>query len=201
MSALSKESKSRHLSAEQVVLLDESSKPIGFADKTRVHSDSTPLHLAFSCYLFDSGGRVLMTRRALSKPTWPGVWTNSFCGHPQPGESLPAAVERRARQELGVDICDLRLLDPHFRYRATDSNGVIENEICPVYAAVIAGALSPQPDEVLEWAWMDPASLRQAVALTPFVFSPWMVLQMPALERATNMTTTARSDDSETPRT
>lgn len=175
---------SKGASAERVVLLDESGRPIGTAEKSRVHSDSTPLHLAFSCYLFDEAGNVLVTRRALSKQTWPGVWTNSFCGHPRPGEAVEAAVERRARQELGIDIRDLRLVDPDFRYRAIDPSGVVENEVCPVYEAVVSGALSPRADEVMDWAWVSPVSLAQSSILTPFAFSPWMVSQLAARERA-----------------
>lgn len=168
-------------SAEQVVLLDESGSAIGFADKRVVHSTDTPLHLAFSCYLFDDAGRMLVTRRALSKATWPGTWTNSFCGHPQPGETIEAAVRRRALQELGVDIEDLRIVDADFRYRAVDPSGIVENEVCPVYRATVSGELAPNADEVVDWTWTHPALLFEATTLTPFAFSPWMVLQMPAL--------------------
>ncbi|MFC5339069.1 isopentenyl-diphosphate Delta-isomerase [Leucobacter denitrificans] len=175
---------------ERVVLVDESGNPIGSEEKASVHTDSTPLHLAFSCYLFNEDGNVLVTRRALSKRTWPGVWTNSFCGHPQPGESTEDAVERRARQELGTTINNLRIVDPDFKYHATDASGIVENEICPVYEATISGTLAPHPGEVSEWQWIAPAALAKAAVLTPFAFSPWMVLQLPALAIARAVETT-----------
>ena len=80
------------VSRELVVLLDEHAQPIGTAPKASVHHRETPLHLGFSCYLFDPAGRVLLTQRALSKATWPGVWTNSYCGHPEPSSSAGATI-------------------------------------------------------------------------------------------------------------
>lgn len=169
---------------ERVVLLDQQSRPIGTADKSTVHTASTPLHLAFSCYLLNQHGEVLVTRRALSKLTWPGVWTNSFCGHPGPDESPDAAVARRAGQELGVEINDLRLVIPDFRYRAVDASGIVENEICPVYVATTTSDPRPHPDEIAEWEWAAVPALVEAVTLAPFAFSPWMVLQLPMLRTA-----------------
>lgn len=166
---------------EQVVLLDSAFQPVGVADKATVHTGETPLHLAFSCHISDDRGRVLVTRRALSKRTWPGVWTNSVCGHPAPGEQLEHAVRRRVGYELGLELEDLQLALPDFRYRAVDASGIVENEFCPVFTALAAGTPDPRPDEVLEYRWVDPPALRTAVAAAPWAFSPWLVLQLPLL--------------------
>jgi len=167
--------------AELVSLLDNDGVPIGVADKLTVHTTDTPLHLAFSCHLVNDAGEVLVTRRALGKRTWPGVWTNSFCGHPAPGEPMEDAVRRRAAFELGIEIADLTIALPDFRYRAVDASGIVENEVCPVYRARIASPLAPNPEEVAEWQWVSPTALRTAASATPFAFSPWIVLQLDAL--------------------
>ncbi|MGA7204837.1 MAG: isopentenyl-diphosphate Delta-isomerase, partial [Specibacter sp.] len=153
---------------------------IGTADKALVHGTDTPLHLAFSCHLLDGRGRTLLTRRALGKLTWPGVWTNSFCGHPSPGESFEEAVARRAAVELNLQVTDIRPALPDFRYRAVDASGIVENEVCPVYTAIYTGdgVISPNPDEVGDWAWADITDMEDAVAATPFAFSPWLVQQL-----------------------
>ena len=118
------------------MLLDESGNPLGSAAKAQVHHTDTPLHLGFSCYLFDGAGRVLLTRRALAKQTWPGVWTNSFCGHPAPDEPVVNAVHRRGRQELATALTDVVCVLPDYRYRARASDGTVENEVCPVFLRV-----------------------------------------------------------------
>lgn len=164
-----------------MVLVDESGDPIGTEAKSQVHHTSTPLHLAFSTHVYNDDGSILVTRRALSKRTWPGVWTNSFCGHPGPGESTVDAINRRADYELGITVRDLTVALPDFRYRAVDFSGIVENEICPVYTARIVGGLSPRQSEVSQWEWVDPVQLVQAVQLTPWAFSPWLTLQLPLL--------------------
>ncbi|WGD36407.1 isopentenyl-diphosphate Delta-isomerase [Lysinibacter sp. HNR] len=166
---------------ERVVLLGHHGEVVGTADKSTVHSKNTPLHLAFSCYVLDREGHLLVTRRALVKPTWPGVWTNSFCGHPAPGESFESAIFRRAADELGAELEGLSVELPEFRYRAVDANGIVENELCPVYTATLRGQIRPNATEVAEWAWVSPRSLTEAVRLAPFAFSPWLVMQLPLL--------------------
>ncbi len=162
---------------ELVVLVDEHGTPTGSVEKFDVHTTDTPLHLAFSCHVYNDLGQVLVTRRALGKLTWPGVWTNSFCGHPAPGENIQDAIARRARIELGITVSQLEPLLPDFRYRAVDASGIVENEICPVFRAVTSDTVAANPDEVAEWSWADPHALSSAVSAAPFAFSPWFVLQ------------------------
>jgi isopentenyl-diphosphate delta-isomerase len=166
---------------EMVVLLDASGAPAGTTDKDTVHDADTPLHLAFSCHVFDDAGRVLVTRRALGKRTWPGVWTNSVCGHPAPGEDSADAVVRRARHELGLELTDLELVVPDFRYRATDASGLVENEVCPIYSARADGFVRALPAEVMDHHWVWPANLSRAIASAPWAFSPWLVQSAPQL--------------------
>lgn len=167
---------------DSVILLDDEGNPVGAAPRASVHDHQTPLHLAFSCYLFDNQERVLMTRRALAKRAWPGVWTNSFCGHPRPGEELADAVRRHARHELGLEVTDIRPLLPDFRYRAVDASGVLEHEVCPVFTAHTSQDPEPNPEEVMELTWITPHELRAAATATPWALSPWLVEQLGQLD-------------------
>jgi isopentenyl-diphosphate Delta-isomerase len=162
---------------EEVVLLDADDRPIGRAPKSSVHGADTARHLAFSCHVFNDRGEVLVTRRALSKQAWPGVWTNSFCGHPAPAETLVHAIRRRGEFELGLTLSTIEPVLPFFHYRATDASGVVENELCPVYTAHTNSVPEPHPGEVMDYAWVDPASLAPAIDNAPWAFSPWLVLQ------------------------
>jgi isopentenyl-diphosphate delta-isomerase len=166
---------------DEVVLLSDDGRPVGTAPRATVHHADTPLHLAFSCYLLDGGGRVLLTRRALAKRAWPGVWTNAFCGHPRPGESFEDAIHRYAAHELGTTVTGLRAVLPDFRYRAVDAGGVVENEVCPVYVARATADLDPNPDEVMDHRWVGVADMAEAVAAVPWALSPWMVEQVAQL--------------------
>ena len=158
--------------AELVVLLSPEGQPIGTADKATVHGPATPYHLAFSCYAFDADGRFLVTRRALHKKTWPGVWTNSCCGHPAPGEPPDAAVLRRLDQELGLSPSAVVLALPRFSYRAS-MDGVEEHELCPVFLARVQAQPVPNPAEVAETRWCAWADFV-ADALAPgSAVSPW----------------------------
>src|SRR5699024_7204535 len=167
---------------EVVILADDNGQPAGTENKVVVHTAETPLHFAFSAWLVRDG-KLLLTRRALTKQTWPGVWTNSFCGHPAPGESNADAVYRRAVVELGIDPSDLsapEVVLPDFAYRAVDSSGIVENEICPVFITSLNAdaTFEHNPEEVDSLAWVEIEKVLAAVDAAPGVFSPWMVEEL-----------------------
>jgi isopentenyl-diphosphate Delta-isomerase len=166
------------LVGERVVLLDPAGAAVGTALKSEVHHESTPLHLAFSCYVFDAAGSLLVTKRASAKTTWPDVWTNSFCGHPAPGEDIVTALARRAADELTIRLGHVRPVLPRFRYRAVMPNGVVENEVCPVFAAATADPPEPHSSEVGGFEWIPWPMFRDDVLSGRREVSPWCALQV-----------------------
>jgi len=173
------------MTAERVVLLDAARRPIGSAIKSEVHHEQTPLHLAFSIHVVDEEDNTLLTRRALTKRTWPGVWTNACCGHPAPGQDTGDAAGLRLEHELGLTSQAITLALPDFSYQAVDASGVVENEICPVYVAQLAGRTpNPTPDdaEVAEWRWLPRTEAIDLARRHPWLLSPWSVLQFAQLD-------------------
>ncbi|MER7544923.1 isopentenyl-diphosphate Delta-isomerase [Spirillospora sp. NPDC127506] len=168
------------MGVEEIVLLNAADEAVGTAPKSASHHRRTPYHLAFSCYVVDTEGRVLITQRALDKRTFPGVWTGSCCGHPAPGEKLRDAVLRRLRDELGMAAASLTSVLPRFRYRAAAADGTVEHERCPVVRATAAdGAVHPNPDEVEAaewWTWERCLELAERPES-----SPWYRLQLAEL--------------------
>ncbi|MFM2486228.1 isopentenyl-diphosphate Delta-isomerase [Celerinatantimonas yamalensis] len=169
------------MAIEYVVLLDKHRRAYAQMDKRAVHHQQTPFHLGFSCYIFNAKRQLLVTRRALSKQTWPGVWSNSVCGHPAPNEPFSQAVMRRARHELGLNIRAPQLLIDDYRYWAKDASGVIEYEYCPIYWAQAQSDLALNSEEVMDYQWINGDKLVQSIQATPWAFSPWMVEQVELL--------------------
>ena len=170
---------------ELIVLVDRDGVPIGTADKRASHHAHTPLHLAFSCYVFGDDGRFLATRRARGKDVWPGVWTNTVCGHPAPGESFEHAIERRLRFELGMTARAIEVVLPRHRYRAPPFRGIVEHEFCPVFVARADSEPRPNPAEVEEWRWMWwPDFVAAADADADDAYSWWCKNQLRELDRA-----------------
>ncbi|KLL09837.1 MULTISPECIES: isopentenyl-diphosphate Delta-isomerase [Protofrankia] len=167
--------------AELVVLLSPSGEAVGVTPKATVHGPRTPLHLAFSCYVFDAADRILVTRRAHAKRTWPGVLTNTCCGHPAPGEDFRTAVSRRLAEELNLRVQRIDLALPTFRYRCVMTDGTVENEICPVFFAQASDDFRINPEEVAEAYWTPWSTFSEDVLNGSLEISPWCRLQMARL--------------------
>lgn len=168
---------------EMLVLCDDSGRPVATMPKGDVHTSETPLHLAFSVFVFNEAGEVLLQRRAFTKKTWPGVWSNSCCGHLMLHEKVEAAAKRRLKDELGMGVADLRVALPDYRYRA-EKDGVVENEICPVLVARAAGQPRPNADEVAEVRWMDWDEFLKEVGDPDNGYSPWAIEESRLLEES-----------------
>jgi isopentenyl-diphosphate delta-isomerase len=165
------------MNEELIVLVNDQNEQIGTMPKLEGHTADTPLHRAFSCYVFNEKGEFLVTQRAATKKVWPGVWTNSCCGHPGPGESTEDAIKRRLAYELGLEPQTIDLVLPDFRYRA-EFNGIVENEICPVYIAHISQEPQPNPEEVETYRWTTWETFKKEITDNPEGYSYWCVKQV-----------------------
>lgn len=157
---------------ELIVLVNDNNEQVGVAPKLATHNAHTPLHRAFSVYIFNKKGAFLVTQRALSKKVFPGMWTNSCCGHPAPGELTEDAIKRRLKFELGIEPKYLKVVLPKYRYRAV-MNDIVENEICPVYMAISTEDIKPNPDEVEKYKWVEWSDFLKELSTTPEKYSPW----------------------------
>src|SRR6476661_10190199 len=165
---------------ELIVFVDDAGTPIGTGPKADSHHSDTQLHLAFSVVLFNSKNKLLLQQRALTKKTWPGVWSNSCCGHLLPGERTEDAAARRLSHELGLSNIDLTIALPDFRYRA-ELDGVVENEICPVLVGFTDSNPHPNPDEVHAVKWMPWSEVLLSVADPRSELSPWAIAEVQLL--------------------
>jgi isopentenyl-diphosphate delta-isomerase len=152
-------------------LVDENGVTIGTAEKLSAHLAPGRLHRAFSVFLFDDEGRLLLQRRALGKYHSPGVWSNTCCGHPYPGEQPFVAAARRTAEELGVAPLLMREAGT-VRYNHPDpASGLVEQEYNHLFVGLVRGPLRPDPEEIAETAFVDPAELARLRESGPF--SAW----------------------------
>lgn len=155
---------------EIITLVDANDVETGGASKARVHAEGL-LHRAFSIFLFNDRGELLLQRRALAKYHSPGLWTNSVCGHPRLGEALEAAAARRLSQELGL-AAPLREVGVT-AYRTAFDNGLVENEVVHLLIGRGGAKPEPDPDEVMATRWIGRAALEAEVARRPQDFTYW----------------------------
>lgn len=159
-------------------LVDEDGTTIGTAEKLSAHLAPGRLHRAFSVFLFDDAGRLLLQQRALGKYHSPGVWSNTCCGHPYPGEAPFAAAVRRTAEELGVSPSLLREAGT-VRYNHPDpASGLVEQEYNHLFAGLVGPELRPDPEEVGGTAFVSATELAELHEQRPF--SAWFMTVLDA---------------------
>jgi len=169
----------RALLAEQVVLVDHEDREVGVASKLEAHQKGQ-LHRAFSVLVFDSSGSMLLQRRSAVKYHSPGLWSNSCCGHPRPGENLRDAAERRLREELGFNVSLQH--DFSFIYQAELEGGMHEHELDHVFVGYSNADPVPDPDEVSEWRRVTPKELASEMSADPAAFTVWFHILMRSMD-------------------
>jgi isopentenyl-diphosphate delta-isomerase len=159
---------------EQVILVDESDREVGVREKLEAHREGA-LHRAFSIFVFDSERRLLLQKRAATKYHSGGLWSNTCCGHPRPGEDTSAAARRRLSEEMHID-CELREAFA-FTYRA-EVGALVEHEYDHVFVGAHDGAPAPDDAEVEDWKWIDVSELRREMLAEPGQYSSWLRLAL-----------------------
>ncbi len=158
---------------DSVILVDAHDGEVGVGEKLQVHRDGT-LHRAFSVFVFDGAGRLLLQRRHPDKYHSGGLWSNTCCSHPRPGETVEAAAHRRLREEMGFD-CALRPLFG-FVYKIQLGDRLYEHEYDHVLVGTYEGTPAPNAEEVADWKWVFPDDLQAHVAQSPEVYTYWFRL-------------------------
>lgn len=170
-----------------VILVDESDRELGLADKLMVHEEGL-LHRAVSVFLFNTKGEILLQRRALSKYHSPGLMSNSCCTHPLAGESTEEAAARRLKEELGIGQVLLNCAGDAI-YHLELGDGMIEHELDHLYTGFYDGVFMLDSDEVSEVVWRDLNEVLEDISVQPQLFTDWFKVLLPALSEAMDFST------------
>lgn len=157
-----------------LIAVDADDTALGPVTRSASHAGDGVLHRAFSIYLFDAAGRLLLQQRSAAKQLWPLYWANSCCSHPRWGEDIDAAAQRRLREELGLQTTLRRLFK--FEYYAPFGEQGCERELCSVYIGRTERVGSADPAEVADWAFVESDVLDHRLATEPQIYTPWLHL-------------------------
>lgn len=163
----------------EVILVDEMDRPLGVADKMKVHLDGQ-LHRAFSIFIFNSEGHMLLQQRALNKYHSGGLWTNACCSHPFPGEDTARAATRRLEEELGFQTPVEKIFD--FVYKAELENGLTEYEFDHVFAGQFDGQIIYNKEEVMDIKFLPVAEIKASLKKDPQQYTAWFQIAFPKVE-------------------
>jgi isopentenyl-diphosphate delta-isomerase len=162
---------------EPLILVDQSDREIGHLSKGECHDGDGVLHRAFSLFIFNPAGELLLQQRSAEKRLWPRFWSNSCCSHPRRGETMEVATERRLAQELGM-TSDVHHLFT-FQYQAPYLDLGSENEVCWVFAGLSDAPPRPNVHEIADVRWIAADDLDREFLTQPEVFTPWFAMEWP----------------------
>ena len=168
--------------AEELILVDAEDQETGYMSKAECHNESGILHRAFSVFLFNADGELLLQQRAASKRLWPGYWSNTCCSHPRRGESMEVATARRLQDELNIGA---RLEFVYkFAYQAQYGDEGAEHELCHVFLGRVDGNVEPNEHEIAAIRYVAPDALVTEFAVDNGAFTPWFKMEWAALVEA-----------------
>ena len=167
------------MKVQEVILVTEDDEMIGTAEKMKAHTDGL-LHRAFSIFLFDKEGRLLLQQRSLNKYHGAGLWSNTCCSHPYPGEEVEEAARRRLQEEMGFTTPLLKLFE--FRYKAEVENNLIEHEYDHVFVGSYEGKVDFNPGEVLNYKYEDMEEIEKTMKEYPRKYTSWFRIAFPSIE-------------------
>lgn len=170
---------------DMLILVDPMDQALGVLNKHACHSGEGVLHRAFSAFVFDPEGNLLLQKRSQQKRLWPGYWSNSCCSHPIAGEKLHAAVTRRVEEELGLRVTPKFLYK--FIYHASYGEVGSEHELCHVFLAESAQQPMVNCNEVADWRWVSAQALSREMQESPDAFTPWLKLEWPVVLEAAHV--------------
>ena len=163
----------------RVILVNEHDEVVGSMEKMEAHQKKL-LHRAFSIFLFNKQGQVLIHQRAEGKYHSAGLWTNTCCSHPKPGEDVLTSARKRLQQEMGIDA-ELQNAFT-FIYKADVGNGLTEHEFDHVLTGMYEGTPYPDPDEVQDWQWFQMDDLANRLKTEPEIFTSWFRIALPKMQ-------------------
>lgn len=162
-----------------MILVNELDEPQGVMEKMEAHRKAL-LHRAFSVFIFNSKGEMLLQRRSLAKYHSAGLWTNACCSHPRPDEDTCQAARRRLLEELGFTTALEKVFD--FTYKSAFANGLTEHEFDHVFVGYHDLAVHPNPEEVSEYRFLSPGAIKAELAAHPALYTSWFHLAFPLLK-------------------
>jgi isopentenyl-diphosphate delta-isomerase len=163
---------------EQVILVNESDDPVGIMGKMEAHRRPI-LHRAFSVFIFNNKGEMLLQKRSPVKYHSAGLWTNTCCSHPRPGEDTSAAAARRLKEEMGFCASLEKIFD--FVYKASFDNGLHEHEFDHVFTGFYEQEIIPDPGEVSDYCFMSMEAIQASLHSNPEMFTAWFAIVFPKI--------------------